>query len=120
MMVDPHVIVGRRYSMTDKKDKPVWEEGVAIKERQKVKKPRLYKVLLHNDDYTTMEFVIRVLIEVFRKSETEATQIMLHVHTKGSGVCGVYTYDLAQTKVHQVTQLSRQNEMPLKCTMEAE
>ena len=85
-----------------------------------MKKPRLYKVLLHNDDYTTMEFVIHVLIEVFRKSETEATQIMLHVHTKGSGVCGVYTYDLAQTKVHQVTQLSRQNEMPLKCTMEAE
>jgi ATP-dependent Clp protease adaptor protein ClpS len=106
--------------MTDKKDKPVWEEGVAIKERQQVKKPRRFKVLLHNDDYTTMEFVIRVLVEVFRKSETEATQIMLHVHTKGSGVCGVYTYDLAQTKVHQVTQLSRRNEMPLKCTMEAE
>ena len=106
--------------MTDKKDKPVWEEGVALQERSTVKTPRRYKVLLHNDDYTTMEFVIQILVQVFRKSETEATQIMLHVHTKGSGVCGVYTYDLAQTKVHQVTQLARKSEMPLKCTMEAE
>ena len=106
--------------MTDKKDKPVWEEGVALQERSTVKTPKRYKVLLHNDDYTTMEFVIQILVQVFRKSETEATQIMLHVHTKGSGVCGVYTYDLAQTKVHQVTQLARKSEMPLKCTMEAE
>ena len=106
--------------MTDKKDKPVWGEGVALQERSTVKTPRRYKVLLHNDDYTTMEFVIQILVQVFRKSETEATQIMLHVHTKGSGVCGVYTYDLAQTKVHQVTQLARKSEMPLKCTMEAE
>ena len=105
--------------MSEKKGKPVWEEGVTLKERPKVKKPRLYKVLLHNDDYTTMEFVVHVLISVFHKNETQATQIMLHVHTKGNGVCGVYTYDLAQTKVHQVTQLARQNEMPLKCTMEA-
>ena len=72
MMVDPRVIVGRRYSMTDKKDKPVWEEGVAIKERQKVKKPRLYKVLLHNDDYTTMEFVVLVLRSVFHMDESAA------------------------------------------------
>ena len=106
--------------MTDKKQKPVWEEGIALQERPKTKTPKRYKVLLHNDDYTTMEFVVQILVQVFRKNETEATQIMLHVHTKGSGVCGVYTYDLAQTKVHQVTQLARQNEMPLKCTMEAE
>ena len=106
--------------MTDKKQKPVWEEGVALQERSTVKTPRRYKVLLHNDDYTTMEFVIQILVQVFRKSETEATQIMLHVHTKGSGVCGVYTYDLAQTKVHQVMQLAKKSEMPLKCTMEAE
>lgn len=106
--------------MTDKPEKPIWEEGVAVRERPTVKTPRRYKVLLHNDDYSSMEFVIRVLIEIFRKTETEATQIMLHVHTKGSGICGVYSYDLAQTKVHQVVQLARQNEMPLKCTMEAE
>ena len=106
--------------MTDKKEKPIWEEGIALQERSTVKTPRRYKVLLHNDDYTTMEFVVQILVQVFRKSETEATQIMLHVHTKGSGVCGVYTYDLAQTKVHQVTQLARKSEMPLKCTMEAE
>ena len=102
------------------REKPVWEEGTDVKERPKVKTPKRYKVLLHNDDYTTMEFVVHILVDVFRKSETEATQIMLHVHTKGSGVCGVYTYDLAQTKVHQVTNIARKNQMPLKCTMEAE
>ena len=102
------------------KQKPVWEEGTAVQERPKVKTPKRYKVLLHNDDYTTMEFVVHILVDVFRKSETEATQIMLHVHTKGSGVCGVYTYDLAQTKVQQVTTIARKNQMPLKCTMEAE
>ncbi len=105
--------------MTDKQDKPVWEEGVAVKERSTTKTPKNYKVLLHNDDFTTMEFVVHILVDIFHKSEAQATQIMLHVHTKGVGVCGVYTYDLAQTKVHQVTRLAQESQMPLRCTMEA-
>lgn len=93
-------------------------EGVAVKDRAKTKRPRLYKVLLHNDDYTTMEFVVQVLVEFFNKSTTEATQIMLHVHTKGVGVCGVYPYEVAETKVARVTERARQEGHPLMCTME--
>ena len=77
-------------------------------------------MLLHNDDYTTMEFVVQVLVDIFRKNHTQATQIMLNVHTNGIGICGVYTFDLAQTKVQQVSKSAQENEMPLKCTMEAE
>lgn len=73
-----------------------------------------------NDDYTPMEFVVRILERVFHKATEEATQIMLHVHQKGVGVCGVYTYEVAETKVTQVVDLSRRNEHPLQCTMEKE
>ena len=93
-------------------------EGLAVKERKKTRRPRLYKVLLHNDDYTTMEFVVQILVEFFNKSTTEATQIMLHVHTKGVGVCGVYPYEVAETKVARVTERARQEGHPLMCTME--
>ena len=94
--------------------------GIITKTRPKTKKPSLYKVLLLNDDYTPMEFVVYVLEKFFGKGADEATRIMLHVHQKGVGVCGVYTYEVAETKVEQVMKFSRQNEHPLQCTMEKE
>ncbi len=94
--------------------------GIITKTRPKTKKPSLYKVLLLNDDYTPMEFVVYVLEKFFGKSAEEATRIMLHVHQKGVGVCGIYTYEVAETKVEQVMKFSRQNEHPLQCTMEKE
>jgi len=86
----------------------------------RTKKPALYKVLLLNDDYTPMEFVVYVLERVFNKSREDATTIMLHVHQNGVGMCGVYTYDVAETKVAQVLDLARRAEHPLQCTMEKE
>ena len=93
---------------------------VITKTRPKTKKPSLYKVLLLNDDYTPMEFVIFVLERFFAKGREEATRIMLHVHHKGVGVCGVYTYEIAETKVAQVVDFARQHQHPLQCTMEKE
>jgi ATP-dependent Clp protease adaptor protein ClpS len=92
--------------------------GVVTKTRPKTKKPPMYKVILLNDDYTPMEFVIYVLERFFQKNRTDATRIMLHVHQKGVGICGVYTYEVAETKVTQVIDFSRQNQHPLQCTME--
>src|SRR3989338_2441263 len=92
-------------------------EGVT-ETKKKLKKPPLYRVLLHNDDYTTKEFVVEILQYVFHKEHTEAVQIMLHVHKKGIGVAGVYTYEVAETKVTLVESLAQQHEYPLKCTME--
>jgi len=94
--------------------------GLATKAKPKTKKPSLYKVLLLNDDYTPMEFVIYVLEKFFNKGREDATRIMLHVHHKGVGICGVYTYEVAETKVTQVTDFARQNSHPLQCTMEKE
>ena len=96
------------------------EGSVETKERPKVEKARRFKVLLHNDDYTTMEFVVRVLTQFFRKSETEATQIMLSVHHKGAGVAGVYPRDVAETKVAEVMDYAKENGMPLLLTSEPE
>jgi len=93
---------------------------VVTKTRPKTKKPSLYKVLLLNDDYTPMEFVVHVLERFFNKGKEDATRIMLHVHHKGVGICGVYTYEVAETKVTQVTDFARQNQHPLQCTMEKE
>jgi ATP-dependent Clp protease adaptor protein ClpS len=106
--------------MKDPERRPERDEGLAIREKPKTQKPRLYKVLLHNDDYTTQEFVIHLLMEVFHKDLTEATAIMLHVHTKGLGVAGVYTRDVAETKVETGTKLARESGMPLLLTLEAE
>jgi ATP-dependent Clp protease adaptor protein ClpS len=100
------------------------EGGVAtdtkpiVKEEQKLKRPQLYRVLLHNDDYTTMEFVVAILEVVFHHSEASATQIMLHVHQTGIGVAGIYTYEVAETKVAKVMELAEKEEYPLLCTME--
>jgi len=95
-----------------------FEHGLVTETKKKLKKPPLYKVLLHNDDYTTKEFVVQLLQYVFHKEHTAAVQIMLHVHKKGIGVAGVYTYEIAETKVALVENLARQHEYPLKCTME--
>lgn len=87
---------------------------------QKLKHPQLYNVFLLNDDYTTMEFVIHVLETLFHKSTVEATQIMLHVHKNGKGLAGIYTREIAETKVQSVHKLAREQEFPLKCSMEKE
>ena len=92
--------------------------GVVIKSRPKTKKPDMYKVLLLNDDYTPMEFVIYVLERFFNMDQHRATAIMLHVHRRGVGVCGVYTYEVAETKVKQVMDFAREHEHPLQCTLE--
>jgi ATP-dependent Clp protease adaptor protein ClpS len=93
---------------------------LVTKTRPKTKKPSLYKVLLLNDDYTPMEFVVLVLEKFFSKGGDEAYRIMMHVHQKGVGVCGVFTYEVAETKVTQVMDFARQNGHPLQCTMEKE
>jgi ATP-dependent Clp protease adaptor protein ClpS len=92
--------------------------GVVTKRKAKTQKPSLYRVLLLNDDFTPMEFVIDVLERFFQKSQDEATKIMLHVHQRGVGVCGVFTYEIAETKVNQVVDFARRSEHPLQCTME--
>ena len=94
--------------------------GVVVKPRAKVKKPSMYKVLMLNDDYTPMEFVVHVLERYFSKSTEEATRIMLHVHQQGVGVCGVFTFEVAETKVNQTMELARKNQHPLQCTVEKE
>lgn len=96
------------------------ESGVAVQERteKKVKRPRMYRVVLHNDDYTPMDFVVRLLETVFHRNESEATRIMLHVHNHGAGVAGIYTHEIAETKVAQVHLLARKNDHPLMASME--
>ena len=92
--------------------------GVATKTRAKSKKPSQYKVLMLNDDYTPMEFVVMVLKRFFRMDLEQATRVMLHVHQRGVGVCGVYPYEVAETKVTQVMDFARENQHPLQCTLE--
>ena len=96
------------------------QSGVSVKTRTETKKPSLYRVLLLNDDYTPMEFVVFVLERFFNKNREEASRIMLHVHQHGVGVCGVFTFEVAETKVAQVLDMARRNEHPLQCTMEKE
>jgi ATP-dependent Clp protease adaptor protein ClpS len=92
--------------------------GIAVKPREKTKRPAMYKVLMLNDDYTPMEFVVHVLERFFNLTHQNATEIMLHVHQRGVGVCGVYTYEVAETKVSQTMDLARQHQHPLQCTIE--
>lgn len=94
------------------------DTGVITKTKPKVKKPSLYRVLLLNDDFTPMEFVVEVLARFFQMDLEKATQVMLHVHQNGVGECGIYTYEVAETKVTQVMDFARQNQHPLQCVME--
>jgi ATP-dependent Clp protease adaptor protein ClpS len=94
--------------------------GTVVRAKPKTKKPSMYRVVMLNDDYTPMEFVVHVLERFFHKTHEEAVQIMLHVHQKGVGVCGVYTYEVAETKVTQVMDLAQQHQHPLQCTLEKE
>jgi ATP-dependent Clp protease adaptor protein ClpS len=99
---------------------PELEERTKSDTEKEVKEPPMYKVLLLNDDYTSMEFVVEVLRYVFHKSLEEATRIMLNVHRRGMGVCGIYPYEIAETRVNTVDALARERGFPLKCTMERE
>ena len=94
--------------------------GISVQTRAVVKRPSMYRVLLLNDDYTPMEFVVHVLERIFNKSHEEATEIMLKVHHRGVGVCGVFTFEVAETKAGQVMDLARRNQHPLQCTIEKE
>lgn len=100
-------------------ERRIAEHDVAVEEaRPKLKRPPLYRVLLINDDYTPMEFVVEVLETVFGMERSQATRVMLEVHTKGKGICGVFGYEIAETKVAQVTKIAQQQQHPLLCTME--
>ena len=105
--------------MSDRAIDPRFEGELLEEVEKELKEPDMYKVVLHNDDYTTKEFVVEVLQTVFQKPAIEATKIMMDVHKKGRGVVGVYTWDIAQTKVAQVHRLAKEQEFPLKCTIEA-
>ena len=109
-------------SEDDKNNRPDKDSGtgLVLESKPKTKKPSMYKVLMLNDDYTPMEFVVMVLERYFGKSNDEAIQIMLHVHQKGVGVCGGYTYEIAETKVTQVMDLAQEHQHPLQCTLEKE
>lgn len=96
------------------------DEQVSSETREETREPRMYRVLLHNDDYTTMEFVVEILMFVFSKSAESAAKIMMNVHQKGVGICGVYTHEIAETKVDTVHNLARESGYPLRCSMEQE
>jgi ATP-dependent Clp protease adaptor protein ClpS len=99
---------------------PQHEDAVLSETKKKLDKPPLFRVLLHNDNYTTMDFVVFILMYVFNRSETDAISIMLQVHHQGVGLAGVYPFEVAETKISRVTTLARENEYPLLCTMEQE
>ncbi len=92
--------------------------GLGIETEKKLQEPKMYRVLLHNDHYTTMDFVVEVLMKVFHMPAAQATQVMLDVHRKGTGMCGVYVYDIAATKVNQVHRMAKERDYPLKCSYE--
>lgn len=100
------------------KDRTSFEEQKQVHEKEETKEPPMYKVLLHNDDYTTMDFVIMVLETVFNKDSSEATRIMLNVHNQGIGIAGVYTREIGETKINVVHDMAKKNQYPLKCSLE--
>ncbi len=106
-------------AMSQYNDDKANDGGTAVQEaKPKLKQPPLFRVILLNDDFTPMDFVVEVLMQFFAMSEEKATQVMLHVHTRGVGVCGVFSKDVAETKVNQVNEYSRRHQHPLLCTME--
>jgi ATP-dependent Clp protease adaptor protein ClpS len=111
---------GSTMSDDDKREGDENVTGVVVRTKPKTKKPSLYKVLMLNDDYTPMEFVVHVLELFFSKNREEAQRIMMHVHRRGVGICGVYTYEVAESKVTQVMDFARQHQHPLQCTLEKE
>ena len=105
--------------MTEKNNNQMQSNELVIEElSEKLKQPSLYKVLLINDDYTPMEFVVEVLVNVFAMDKSSATRVMLDVHTKGKGICGIYSYEIAETRVAQVTKMAKEYQHPLLCLME--
>jgi ATP-dependent Clp protease adaptor protein ClpS len=112
--------MGKPPLMDQDNDMAHGDELVITKVRPKTDKPPLYKVLLLNDDFTPMDFVILILKKFFTKSDAEATKIMLQVHNEGAGLAGIYTFEVAETKVYSVNEFSRRHKHPLKCTMEKE
>ncbi len=116
----PYFRLMQTYMAQDDDEKPGGTPGVglATRTRPKTQKPSLYKVLLLNDDYTPMEFVVHVLKAFFQMDTDQATRVMLHVHQKGVGVCGIFTYEVAETKVTQVMDFAQKNQHPLQCTLE--
>ncbi len=120
-MTDSQYIWALNMSMPDFEDDDSdgsTERGVVTKTRPKTKKPSMYRVLLMNDDYTPMEFVVSILMKIFNKTADEATTIMLAVHKNGIGVCGVFTFEIAETKVTQVMNAAKRAQHPLQCTLE--
>jgi len=103
---------------SDKPSQQTQQSGIAVLARSKVKVPKLYKVLIHNDDFTPMDFVVEVLQKIFNKTYEEATKIMLDVHYSGLGVCGIYTFDVAETKTVLVAETAKESEVPLRCSFE--
>lgn len=114
MLETPIILANEETPPPDKEN----ERGVALKEKPKTKKPSMYRVLLMNDDYTPMEFVVSILMHIFNKTAEDATRIMLNVHQTGIGTCGVYTFEIAETKVAQVMDAAKRNQHPLQCTLE--
>ncbi len=105
--------------MSEERSDEEYQRGLVVEEaKPRLKRPPLYKVVLLNDDYTPMEFVVEILQTFFRMDRIQATQIMLHVHTRGKGVCGVFTFEIAETKAAQVNDYSRKHQHPLLCTLE--
>ena len=107
------------WEMSEEYRTEIWGE-TTVEEEETIDKPKRYKVIIHNDDYTPMDFVVEILMEIFNKDETAATQIMLNVHHRGKGVCGVYSYEVAETKVARVHQRAVKCGYPLKASMEVE
>ena len=105
--------------MSDNSNKDdIFEGDLKLKSDKKLDEPKMYRVILHNDHYTTMDFVIEVLVKIFHMPAAKATQVMLDVHKKGAGICGVYTRDIAVTKVRQVHEMAKTNDFPLKSSYE--
>ncbi len=104
--------------MHNPEDNNSFDGELKVESEQEVEEPRMYKVILHNDHYTTMDFVVEILIKIFRKAASEATKLMLEVHEKGQSVCGIYSYDIAVTKIAQVHLVDKQRGFPLKCSYE--